>query len=167
LRQQSIRDPLTRVFNRRYMQETLDRELARAARTQRPVGIVILDIDHFKRVNDTYGHQAGDTVLQDLGQLLLANLRTCDVASRYGGEEFVVVMPDASPEDARVRAETLREKAKALQWRHEGAPPLTITISAGVAAFPADGKTGHVLLRSADAALYRAKEEGRDRVVAV
>ncbi len=165
LRIQSIRDPLTGLFNRRYMEESLERELRRAARNRRPLAAIMLDLDHFKRFNDTSGHEAGDTLLQALGNLLRRRVREEDIACRYGGEEFTLILPDASLDAARQRAEQLREEAKHLQVQHRGRYLGAVTLSVGVAAFPEDGSTAREILWAADEALYRAKAEGRDRVV--
>jgi diguanylate cyclase (GGDEF)-like protein len=165
LRSQSIRDPLTGLFNRRYMEESLEREMRRAARGRHPVGIIMLDLDHFKRFNDTYGHEAGDDLLRRVGATLQRSIRAEDIACRYGGEEFTLIMPEASLVDAGLRAESIRESIKAL-----GADPRrqafgSVTISGGVATFPDHGPTGDTVLRAADAALYQAKARGRDRIV--
>jgi diguanylate cyclase (GGDEF)-like protein len=165
LRQQSIRDPLTGLFNRRYMEETLERELRRAMRAQRPVGIVALDVDHFKQFNDQFGHDAGDMLLRELGLLLLAETRASDIACRQGGEEFLLVLPDAGQEATAKRAETIRTAVKQMQLHYGGEPLGPITISAGVAAFPQQGESAAALLKAADAALYEAKHAGRDRVM--
>ncbi len=165
LRGQSIRDPLTGLFNRRYMEETLDRELSRAERERRPVSLILLDIDRFKHFNDTFGHEAGDTVLASLGALLRNVSRAGDVACRYGGEEFVLILPEASLQDARRRAEDIQEAIRGLRVTHGGRPLEGVRCSMGVAAYPEHGGLGGALLRAADAALYRAKREGRDQVV--
>jgi diguanylate cyclase (GGDEF)-like protein len=165
--QQAIRDPLTKLFNRRYMEETFECEIKRSIRSQYTIGIVMFDIDHFKYVNDGFGHAAGDTVLSQLGQLILMNIRGSDVACRYGGEEFVLILPESSHEDALRKAEQLREKVKLSPWTVHDTLAIDITISLGVAAFPDNGTTASELLQSADAALYRAKQAGRDRVVSV
>jgi diguanylate cyclase (GGDEF)-like protein len=165
LRGQSIRDPLTGLFNRRYMEETLDRELSRAQRERRPLSLILLDIDRFKTFNDTFGHEAGDTVLASLGGLLRAVSRVGDVACRYGGEEFVLILAEASLPDARRRAEEIRDAIRSLRVTHGGRPLEGVRCSMGVAAFPEHGDVGGALLRAADAALYRAKREGRDQVV--
>ena len=165
LRGQSIRDPLTGLFNRRFMEESLDRELRRAVRGKLPVALMMVDIDHFKRFNDTFGHQAGDALLRALGNLLKETTRGQDVVCRYGGEEFAFVLAGASLEPARKRAELLREEMKQLNVRHGGQLLGAVTISIGIAAFPDDGDTAEQLLKAADDALYRAKEEGRDRIV--
>ncbi|MCB9560107.1 MAG: PAS domain S-box protein [Kofleriaceae bacterium] len=164
LHDQAIRDPLTGLYNRRYLAETLDRELARATRTGDAVAIAIFDADHFKRINDTHGHRAGDEVLRALGAILRAGTRRSDVACRYGGEEFVLLMPGATVEAAVTRVETLRAQVAALAIVHDGRT-IRVTLSAGVAAFPTDAGDGDALLHAADAALYAAKDAGRDRVV--
>jgi diguanylate cyclase (GGDEF)-like protein/PAS domain S-box-containing protein len=166
LREQSVRDHLTGVFNRRYMEETLDRELLRASRKGLPLGIIMLDVDNFKRFNDAYGHTAGDAVLRELGNLLLGHVRGEDIASRYGGDEFIIVLPDASPEVTIERAERLCEHARYLNIQFDGHALETVTLSLGVAFFPEDGIKSDTLLKAVDVALYRAKNEGRDRVVA-
>jgi diguanylate cyclase (GGDEF)-like protein len=164
LRIQSIRDPLTGLFNRRYMEETINREIPRATRYQRPLGIILFDIDHFKDFNDTFGHAAGDTVLSSLGEFVRAHIRSEDIACRYGGEEIVLILPDA-PQDVTVaRAEMLRAGVNALQLVHRDRPLGELAISLGVAVFPRHGVTGESLLRAADQALYRAKQAGRNRV---
>jgi len=165
LRTQSIRDPLTGAFNRRYMVESLERELHRASRSERPLGAIMVDIDHFKKYNDTYGHEAGDALLKELAKFLQAQVRGGDIACRYGGEEFVLILPEASPEVTLRRAEQMREGVKRLNVVHHGQPLGRITLSLGVAGYPGDGQTPDELLRAADAALYQAKERGRDRVV--
>jgi len=165
LRRQSIRDPLTGMFNRRYMEESLQRELKRAARDRQAVALLMLDIDHFKHFNDTYGHQAGDMMLRALGEFLLKRTRGEDIACRYGGEEFVVILAGMTVADALTRADSLRESAKHLAVPYAGQVLGKITLSMGVAAFPTHGDTPEGLLHAADRALYRAKGEGRDRVV--
>ena len=165
LRQQSIRDPLTGLFNRRYMEESLDREVARAARGEQPLGIVMLDIDHFKRFNDQFGHSAGDAVLRELGGLLRSQVREADIACRYGGEEFALILPDAGVEVSEQRAEQVHEKMKGLEVQHAGHLLGMVTASFGVAVFPAHGRTGDAVIQMADAAMYRAKRAGRDRVL--
>jgi diguanylate cyclase (GGDEF)-like protein len=165
LRGQSIRDPLTGLFNRRYMEETLDRELSRAQRERRPLSLILLDIDRFKHFNDSFGHEAGDTVLASLGALLRSASRVADVACRYGGEEFVLILPEASLPDAWRRAEEIRDAIRGLRVTHGGRPLEGVRCSMGVAGFPEHGDGGGALLRAADAALYRAKREGRDQVV--
>jgi diguanylate cyclase (GGDEF)-like protein/PAS domain S-box-containing protein len=165
LRNQAARDPLTGVFNRRYMEESLNRDLHSAARKQRPVGVIMFDIDHFKHFNDTFGHEAGDTVLRVLGDFLQKRLRGEDIACRYGGEEFTLVLPEASLDATRQRAEQLLQEVRCLDLQHRGESLSSITLSMGVAAFPEQGLTAEDILRAADAALYRAKAAGRARVV--
>jgi diguanylate cyclase (GGDEF)-like protein len=165
LKYQSVRDPLTGLFNRRHMEEMLDLELCRAARTRTPVALLMIDIDHFKRFNDTFSHEAGDLVLREFGQLLRLQIRGGDVACRYGGEEFLLIMAETDVQSARQRAEALRERIAALQVRYRGESLRRITVSIGVAAFPAHGSSAGQMISVADGALYRAKREGRDRVV--
>ncbi len=165
LREQSVRDHLTGLYNRRYMEETLDREILRAARNGLSVGLIMLDVDDFKRINDTCGHAAGDAVLQKLGKFLLAHIRGEDVASRFGGDEFIVVLPNASREVTLMRAELLRENVHKFKIRIGGKRLEELSISLGVAVYPEDGSTGAVLLKASDDALYLAKRSGSDRVV--
>lgn len=165
LRQQSIRDPLTGLYNRRYMEETLDRELLRAARNHEPLGVVMLDIDHFKDFNDTFGHQAGDVLLQSLGHFFLSHIRGEDVACRYGGEEFILLLPGSTLEQTRIRAEEMREKAHHLDATFRGQSLGAISLSFGISIFPDHGTSPEILIQIADQALYRAKSEGRDRVI--
>lgn len=164
LRTQSIRDPLTGLFNRRYMEETLERELSRATRNEQVVALLMCDIDHFKRFNDTFGHQAGDVLLRALGDFLTQRTRGQDVACRFGGEEFALILAGANLDAAHQRAEILREEVKALIVRHGGQLLGTISLSVGIAAFPEHGRSAEELVRAADSALYRAKSDGRDRV---
>ncbi|HVD02157.1 MAG TPA: diguanylate cyclase [Candidatus Dormibacteraeota bacterium] len=164
LRVQSIRDPLTGLFNRRYMEETINREIPRATRYARPLGIILFDIDHFKDFNDEFGHAAGDTVLSSLGEFVRAHIRSEDIACRYGGEEIVLILPDAPLDVTRARAEMLCSGVAGLRLEHRGKPLGEVSISVGVAVFPRHGVTGEVLLRAADQALYRAKGGGRNRV---
>ncbi|MDD2620706.1 MAG: diguanylate cyclase, partial [Syntrophomonadaceae bacterium] len=163
--QQSIRDPLTRLFNRRYMQETLQRELLRAERKSAPVAIIMADIDHFKRINDNYGHSIGDKVLQEVSSIMESCIRSDDIACRYGGEEFTLIMPGASLEVALQRAEDLRMRIKSSGFMVSDHIREVITISLGVAVYPEHGTHPDTLLKSADQALYQAKQGGRDRVM--
>jgi diguanylate cyclase (GGDEF)-like protein len=165
LRQMSIHDPLTTLFNRRYMEETLELELRRAERKEQPIGFIMMDIDHFKSFNDGYGHAAGDALLQALGALIRANLRGGDIACRYGGEEFLLILPEAAAEAAVARAEDLRERVKKMTVKSADATLPQVSISLGVSVFPAHGKTRDDLLAAADAGLYAAKKGGRDRVM--
>jgi diguanylate cyclase (GGDEF)-like protein/PAS domain S-box-containing protein len=164
LREQAIRDPLTNLFNRRYLEETLDRELSRAARESYPVCIIMIDLDHFKRINDTYGHEAGDLVLKAIADALSENSRRGDFACRYGGEEFVIVMPNIGLETAYERAENLRQSLNLLSVPYEYYS-LSVTISMGIACYPENGQTREAILRAADQAMYAAKDAGRDHIL--
>jgi len=165
LREQAIRDSLTGVFNRRYLAETLDQEVARAQRKGYPISIIAMDIDHFKQFNDTYGHKCGDLVLQSLGKLLAERCRQSDIVCRYGGEEFIVLMPDIDFDVALSRAENLRSafESSVLDYENE---KLQATFSAGVASYPLHGPNGDITLQAADRALYQSKADGRNRVTA-
>jgi len=164
LRDQSIRDPLTGLFNRRFMQESLDRELQRAKRKKRPLAVIFIDLDHFKRFNDTFGHAAGDLILRTMGELFQRHFRGDDVICRYGGEEFAIILPESSAKDAAKRANLLRIEASKISMRHLGQVLDSVTLSIGVAAFPEHGSTTEQILRMADQSLYQSKTEGRDRV---
>lgn len=161
---ESVRDPLTGLMNRRFMEESLFRELHRAERNDTTVGVLMLDLDHFKGFNDEFGHDAGDTVLKHLATVLGSHIRKEDVACRYGGEEFLVIMPDASHEEACTRAESIRMKVAELSVVHSGKRLPQLTVSIGVATYPDDANGSSELVQAADLALYKAKEEGRDRV---
>lgn len=165
LRAEAIHDPLTGLFNRRYLEETLPRELHRAQRAHSPLCVAMLDLDNFKRFNDTYGHDAGDSLLRELGRLLLGKLRKSDISCRYGGEEFVLVLPDSSAADAKQRMEQIRAQIKELQIPHGEQQLRAITVSAGVAQAEDPAPNPSQLLRAADTALYAAKNAGRDRVM--
>ena len=165
LREVSVRDHLTGLFNRRYMEETLERELLRASRNRRSIGIIMLDVDDFKSFNDTYGHAAGDSILRELGILLLRHVRGDDIPCRYGGDEFIIVLPDASRKITRERAEHLCDLSHYINIQIEGKILEAVTLSLGVAVFPENGSTGETILRSADAALYAAKRKGHVCVV--
>jgi diguanylate cyclase (GGDEF)-like protein/PAS domain S-box-containing protein len=164
LRNQSIRDPLSGLFNRRYMEESLEGEFSRAGRNKTSVAIIMMDIDHFKKFNDTFGHQAGDALLRTLGDFLNRSTRGQDIACRYGGEEFALVLSDSSLDGALRRAENLRQEVKNLSVQYAGQLLGTISISMGVALCPDHGSSISDVLRAADQALYCAKREGRDRV---
>ena len=165
LRAEAIHDPLTGLFNRRYLEETLPRELHRAQRAHSPLCVAMLDLDNFKRFNDTYGHDAGDSLLRELGRLLLGKLRKSDISCRYGGEEFVLVLPDSSAADAKQRMEQIRGQIKELKIPHGEQVLSAITVSAGVAQAEDPPPNPSQLLRAADTALYAAKNAGRDRVM--
>jgi diguanylate cyclase (GGDEF)-like protein len=164
LHEQSIRDSLTGLYNRRFLEEFLLRELARADRKKHPLSIITMDIDHFKRINDSLGHGAGDIVLRRVGLLLQGFVRQSDIACRVGGEEFSVLLPEASMQIATQRAENIRRAVQELKLKYEDHTLNAITISLGVAAFPDHGTTPAALLHAADQALYDAKYRGRDRV---
>jgi diguanylate cyclase (GGDEF)-like protein/PAS domain S-box-containing protein len=165
LRSQSIRDPLTGLFNRRYMEESLAREVLRASRTNSTIGILLVDIDHFKQYNDTFGHEAGDAVMKEVGALLQKQVRGEDIACRFGGEEFLLILPGAPLEIAHRRAEHLRRAVSGLTVGFHGQALGSITVSIGVAIYPLHGSKAESVLECADKALYSAKESGRDRTV--
>ena len=164
LREQAIRDPLTGCFNRRYFKETIDREFSRALRENYPVSFIMIDIDRFKLVNDTYGHPAGDEVLKMLGLYLLELTRVSDMVTRYGGEEFLIMLPNMTKTAATARAEQIREVFSTAQIEI-GPARIACTLSAGVTCFPQDGETEVEIVEKADNCLYRAKQAGRNRVV--
>lgn len=164
LQEQANRDPLTGLFNRRYLDATMERELARCERESQPLSLLVMDIDHFKRINDEHGHPAGDEVLRQVAQLLAGRARSSDVVCRYGGEEYVVLLPNMTAHTALVRAEEYRSQLQALGISFED-KTLHTTLSIGMASFPKHGNTVHELIRLADAALYQAKQTGRNRVV--
>ena len=164
LRQQSIRDPLSGLFNRRYLEESASRELTRCARRELPLSLLMFDIDHFKSFNDVHGHAGGDAVLAQFGKVLQTMSRGEDIACRYGGEEFTLILPEADLDAARERAEAIRAEVEAMQVLHLGKPLPQVTVSIGVAGFPMHGNAPDVLMHAADEALYRAKRAGRNRV---
>jgi diguanylate cyclase (GGDEF)-like protein len=164
LRQQSIRDPLTGLYNRRYLEETLERELLRASRSNKNVGLMMIDIDHFKLFNDTHGHPAADSVLSMISHLFFSSFRGEDLICRYGGEEFLIMLPETNLETTRQRAEEIREKVALTSIQHRGQVLEPITISIGVGIFPDHGKTSEELIGNVDQALYRAKNNGRNKV---
>jgi diguanylate cyclase (GGDEF)-like protein len=164
---QSIHDPLTGLLNRRPMYEFLEKEILRTTRKKQPLGVIMIDIDHFKRVNDTYGHGAGDAVLREFGLFCQKHIRGGDFACRYGGEEFLLVLTEASLEHVKQRAEQFRKEARLLGVHYRGRLLDPITLSLGVAVYPEHGLTAQELLLAADGALYQAKAEGRDRIATV
>jgi diguanylate cyclase (GGDEF)-like protein/PAS domain S-box-containing protein len=164
LHSQSVRDPLTGLFNRRYMEESLEREIYRAKRGHHPLGIIMLDLDNFKQFNDNFGHEAGDLFLREVGNFLQRHIRRQDIACRYGGEEFMLILPEASLEVTHQRAENLRERFNHLQIDYHGQVLSSLTLSIGVAALPEHGSTSEAVLRAADLALYQAKAGGRNSV---
>ena len=162
----SIHDPLTGLYNRRHMEEMVSREELQAQRNDSSFGIVMIDIDHFKKFNDTFGHQAGDALLRETGRFLQSHTRGVDIACRYGGEEFVVILPGASLEKTCERAEQLRTAFSGVRLEYRDKPLPTATLSLGVATFPQHGSSWQAVLRIADEALYAAKQQGRNRVAA-
>lgn len=164
LSEQANRDPLTGLYNRRYLDSTLERELVRCKREGQPMSLLLIDIDHFKRINDTYGHQAGDTVIREVAAALSKQARAGDVVCRYGGEEFLMLLPGMPQDTARERAEQWRASLGAAIIRF-GEFEIQASMSIGVATYPGHGISAEELIRNADRALYCAKSEGRDRVV--
>jgi diguanylate cyclase (GGDEF)-like protein len=164
LREQSIRDPLTRLFNRRFLEESLERELQLAGRKNQSIAVLFLDLDHFKRFNDTFGHDAGDMVLQSIADLFRNFFRSTDICCRYGGEEFAIILPESSSQDAVIRADALRSHVKRLRLQYKKQNLGQLTLSAGIAAFPEHGSASEELLKIADQCLYESKTRGRDVV---
>jgi diguanylate cyclase (GGDEF)-like protein len=165
LKQQSIVDPLTGLFNRRYMDETLFRELSRARRKSCPLSLVMIDVDHFKSINDRHGHEAGDTVLRAVAEHIKASVREGDLVCRFGGEEMVILMPECDVQDAGARAEKLRAAIRSLHVSYGGHTIGAVTASFGVASYPYHAGDETTLIACADKAMYQAKSAGRDRVV--
>jgi diguanylate cyclase (GGDEF)-like protein len=163
-REQSIKDPLTGLFNRRYLEETLEREVSRSARAGASFGLMMMDIDHFKDFNDAFGHRGGDALIVELGGLLRSLTRAEDVACRYGGDEFVVMLPESSLDVVSLRAEDIRKRAHQLNIMHEGSALSPVTLTVGVALYPKHGTGMAALIQAADKAMYAAKHAGGDRV---
>lgn len=161
LKEQANRDPLTGLYNRRYLESTMDRELARCKRDGKPLGLMLIDIDHFKAINDTYGHQAGDEFLRAMAAML--QTRSADIACRYGGEEFVLLFPDMPRQATLIKAEQIRAACETATVAF-GEFAIQTTLSIGVANYPESGKTAEALIQAADQALYAAKSQGRNRV---
>jgi diguanylate cyclase (GGDEF)-like protein len=161
----SIRDSLTGLYNRRYMEEALVQEMSRTQRNAARLAIIMLDIDHFKQFNDTFGHDAGDAVLRQFGEFLREHVRGSDIACRYGGDEFVLLLSSLSGEGGAQRAEQIREAVTHLHVDHAGGDLGRITLSLGVAVFPDHATEARDVVKAADIALYQAKRSGRDRVV--
>ncbi len=164
LQEQAIRDPLTGLYNRRYLDETLEREFSRARRASYPISVILMDIDEFKRVNDTYGHKSGDRVLNVLGEIIRQSIRAGDIPCRYGGEEFVIVLPDTPVEIAVQRAEQIRQRFRAIHF-FKGEEAVVPSLSLGIAAYPAGGRSAGKVLHAADRAMYTAKSAGGDRLL--
>ncbi len=165
LKIQTLKDPLTQLYNRRFMTEFLDKEIIKSKRSGSTLGVFMIDVDHFKQFNDLNGHDAGDAVLRELGEYMKKTVRASDVACRYGGEEFSMLLPDSTRESLNERAEELRNGVKSLRIMHHKEQLGTISISIGVAMCPDHGDSYEALLATADKALYKAKKQGRDRVV--
>jgi len=164
LRNRSIQDPLTELYNRRHLEDMLNRELRRARRAQRPLSFVMIDIDHFKRFNDTFGHQAGDLLLREVAQVLRKRLRGEDLACRFGGDEFALILCETDTAGATACVNAIRESVRGLSLQYRGKSLGGVTLSAGIANFPAHGDNLDDLINAADTALYSAKQAGRDRV---
>ena len=162
----SMKDPLTGLWNRRYLEETMSRELPRARRMNQSIGVIVLDLDHFKLLNDTFGHDAGDFVLARMGELLRHATRESDIACRFGGEEFGVILPGATLAATRNKAEAIRAAYAAMNLEFDTQPLGTLTLSAGVSSLPAGKQDWAHVMRQADKALYTAKQAGRNRVIA-
>jgi diguanylate cyclase (GGDEF)-like protein len=166
LREMALHDGLTGLYNRRYLEDTMNRELHRAERNRTAVSVIMIDIDHFKRFNDEFGHAAGDFVLNAVARAITSSTRASDIACRYGGEELAVVLSEADLQSARDRAEQIRRAIREIDLNRLGQTLPAPTASFGVAVYPQDGATPADLLKAADRALYRAKQAGRDRVCA-
>ncbi len=164
LHDQSVRDPLTGLFNRRHMTETLRKSINRSQQTGAPLSLIAVDVDHFKKFNDTHGHDAGDMVLRAVGSALEQGCDRDEIACRIGGEEFMLILPDNTPEDAMTRAEQIRQAVVAVSVRYGEKSLPRITISVGVSHYPAHGTMTQDLMRAADDALYTAKDNGRNQV---
>lgn len=165
LQETSMRDPLTTLYNRRFMEVTLERELQRMERSGEHLAIAMLDLDHFKALNDGFGHAAGDLVLKEFGGLMRSFRQGADVACRYGGEEFILILPEVDPAGVLDRMETLRQSIEKLSLSLDGAALPSISASIGISIFPQHGKDPQHLIKIADEAMYRAKREGRNRVI--
>jgi len=165
LREQARRDPLTGLYNRRYLSEALQHELSRARRARKSVSVIIMDVDHFKKINDAHGHQLGDKFLQEIANLLSTHTRDFDFACRYGGEEFLLVLPSATARNAFKRAEQIRRQCADIRIQHED-KELAVTISMGIATYPRHAKSVDELLSKADQALYISKRNGRNKATA-
>jgi len=165
LREQSIRDHLTGLFNRRYLEETLEREILRCFREMNPLDLIMLDINDFRNFNNAHGHDAGDNVLKKLGQLLNEQVRAADVSARFGGDEFMVIMPNASRKITLRRADKIRQNAGKMLITHEGENLGKISLSMGVAIFPEDGTNSVEMVKAADHALYQAKNDPNQAIL--
>jgi len=165
MERQASYDPLTSLYNRRSFEERLPGEFERAKRYNRPLALLLLDVDDFKQVNDTYGHDWGDAVLKEVGRVLRERTRKSDIAARYGGEEFVMILPEIEAEGARQAAEKIRQEIKSVTFKPDSRPPFSVTVSVGVACTALrDYPDGPAAVKDADVALYQAKRSGKDRV---
>ncbi|MEM1172113.1 MAG: sensor domain-containing diguanylate cyclase [Cyanobacteria bacterium P01_H01_bin.35] len=165
LRNDSIRDSLTGLFNRRYLDESLNQEIIRAKRNQQPLSVIMVDIDHFKKFNDTYGHDVGDIVLREVAKFLEGEVRESDIVCRYGGEEMTLILINTPLDIAKQRAENICSGVRELSLENQGEVLPSVTVSLGVASFPLDGTAGEEIVQKADRALYQAKKAGRNQVV--
>ncbi len=166
LKELVIRDGLTGLFNHRHFKEVLEREIARAARYERCLCLIMVDVDHFKNYNDTHGHPAGDEVLKTLADIISGRLRAVDLPARYGGEEFAILLPETERQGGNIVADDIRVQVENYPFKGRESQPLgKVTISLGLAEFPSDSDESSLLLKKADDALYRAKSEGRNRIV--
>jgi diguanylate cyclase (GGDEF)-like protein len=165
LKNQSLRDPLTKLYNRRYLEESLEREIRRSERCPQPLGIILISVDNFNLFNDRFGHAASDLLLREMGMFLPSQIRASDIACRYRGEEFLLLLPEASLEITQQRAEQLRQNIKYLNIQYRRQTLDSITISCGISGFSEHGMTGKAVIQAADAALNCAKAQGGDRVV--
>jgi len=163
-KEQAVHDSLTGLYNHQFLNEFLDIEINRSKRKKLSIGIIMLDIDLFKDFNDTYGHECGDEILESLGDILNGIIRSSDIACRYGGEEFIILMPETTLDGAEIVAEMLRTAIKKIVIQREGKAIKNITVSLGVASYPQNGLSRQEVMEAVDKALYRAKQEGRDRV---
>ncbi|WP_051309411.1 GGDEF domain-containing protein [Desulfogranum japonicum] len=164
LKHLAVHDPLTGLHNRLYVQEAFEREINRATRSNSQLGVILFDLDHFKNINDTFGHAAGDLLLKEIGRLLTQFFRAEDFCCRFGGEEFLILCSEIKPEEFSKRCETLRKAIEDMRVQYQGKALKKITASFGIATFPENGNTFSLLTGAADKALYRAKHEGRNRV---
>jgi diguanylate cyclase (GGDEF)-like protein len=165
LHEQAMRDVLTGLYNRRYLVDSFERELHRARRSKEQLGVLVIDIDHFKRINDSFGHAAGDEVLRSVAQFMLTLVRAGDILCRFGGEEFVLLQTRASADAILERADRLRQDISKHEIVYHGRRLGPVTLSIGVSMYPTHGNTTQAVLHAADAALYRAKNSGRNRVL--
>lgn len=164
IRDLSIRDSLTGLYNRRYMEETFDREIERAQRSGQKLSVIMTDVDRFKRINDTFGHVIGDLVLANVARIIVDNTRKSDIICRYGGDEFILILPECARQEARDRAEAIRKLAAQSELELEGKCVKEITLSFGISEMPENGQTRAELIEAADQALYQSKQSGRNRV---